>query len=57
MSVVDMDRDLVGKVIKAAVGREMVADDVLKGRGNEEILLRQSQKLALVVIVRRVKDL
>ena len=57
MGIVDMDSHLIGKVIKRSVGVQMLGDDALQGCGHQEVLLAQSQKLTLVVIVGGIQDL
>ena len=57
MRVVDVDGNLVGKVCKRAVHREMVADDALYRCADEEVLLLQTQQLTLGVVVGGVKHL
>ena len=39
MGIVELDDDLVGEVVQCPVDLEMIVDDRLQARGNEEILL------------------
>ena len=55
--VVDLDDVVLGKVAHRAVARAMGAQDALRRRGDEEILLTDAQGLALDVVVRRVEHL
>ena len=55
--VVDLDDVVLGKVAHRAVARAMGAQDALRRRGDEEILLADAQGLALDVVVRRVEHL
>ena len=54
MRVVDMDSDLVGKIIQRTVCAQMVCDNALKRCGDKEILLRETEQLALVVLIRGI---
>ena len=47
----------LGKVAHRAVARAVGAQDALRRRGDEEILLADAQGLALDVVVRRVEHL
>ena len=53
--VVDLDDMVLGKVAHRAVARAVGAQDALRRRGDEEILLADAQGLALNVIVRRIE--
>ena len=55
--VVDLDDVVLGKVAHRAVARAVGAQDALRRRGDEEILLADAQGLALDVVVRRVEHL
>ena len=56
--VVELDRDLVGKVVPRIAGLLAVApDDVAQRAGDEEILLHEAQLLAVLGLVVRVEDL
>lgn len=55
--VVDLDDVVLGKVAHRAVARAMGAQDALRRRRDEEILLADAQGLALDVVVRRVEHL
>ena len=55
--VVDVHGRHIGQIVHGAVFFEMTADDVLDGGGDQEVLLRQPQRLALAVVVRRIQHL
>ena len=55
--VVDVDRDLVGQVVERAVVAQMRLDDGLNGSRHKEVLLFETQHLALDVVVRRIEHL
>ena len=57
MRVVDVDGNLVGEICQRAVHREVVAEDALYRRTDEEVLLLQAQQLALGVVVGGVEHL
>ena len=54
MRVVDMDSDLVGKIIQRTVCAQMIGNNALKRCGDKEILLRETEQLALVVLIRGI---
>ncbi len=55
--VVDLDRVVVGEGADVAPGLHVLAHDVLRGGGQEEILLAQTQGLALDVVVGGIEHL
>ena len=57
VGIVDMDGNLIGKVVQGTIGSQMVADDALQGRRHQEILLGQTEQLAFVVVVRGIQHL
>ena len=57
MGVVDVDGDAVREVVKRGIGLEVPRDDALYGRGHEEILLFEPERLALDVVVGGIKHL
>ena len=57
MRVIDLDDVVLGKVAHRAVARAVGAQDALRRRRDEEILLADAQGLALDVVVRRVEHL
>ena len=57
MGVVDMDRDLVGKIGKRAVLLAVLLENRLQRRRNQQILLLEPESLALDMIVRRIQNL
>ena len=57
MGIVDMDHILQMEVVQISVKLHVVADDVLAGSGNHEVLLLQTQFLSLFDIVWRIQDL
>lgn len=57
VGVVDMDSHLVAEIVERAVLAQVAVDDILNGCGDEEILLAQTQALALGMIVRGIEDL
>ena len=54
MRVVDVDSDLVGKIIERSVCAQMIGNNALKRCGDKEILLRETEQLALVVLIRGI---
>ena len=57
MGVVNMDSNLIRKIIKSSVNCHMVADYALAGCGNKEILLRKSEKLTLDMVIGGIQHL
>ena len=57
VGVVDLHGDGVGEVLQRAVLVQVVADHILHGGGNQEILLAQPQALALRMVVGGVQHL
>ena len=57
VSIVDVDSYLIGKVIHSAVNVHVGVYDVAYGSCYEEILLAQTQRLALSVVIVRIKHL
>ena len=57
VGIVDLDDMLPGEVAQRAVLGLVLADNGLDGGGNKEVLLLQTQGLALVVVVIRVEHL
>ena len=57
MRVVDVDRGLLRQQVQRPVAVLVVVDDVLQRGGNEEVLLFQAQRLALVMVVCGIQDL
>ena len=55
MCIVDMNRNLVLETVKRAVLSEVVADNGLKRCGNKEILLSETKKLTLIIIICRIE--
>ena len=55
--VVNVDNVVLGEGAHVAPGAAMVADDVLRGGGDEEVLLLEAQGLALHVVVGGVEHL
>ena len=54
VGVVELDRDLFTEVVKRRINAQMRADDRLYACGNKEILLLQTQDLAIVGRIVRV---
>ena len=57
VGIVDMHRRHFGQVIQRTVLFQMALYDILNGCGNEEILLRQAQRLAFSVVIRGIQYL
>ena len=57
VSVVDVDSNLVGKVVKSAVNVEVSVYDIRNRSRRHEILLTKTERLALGVVVIRIKNL
>ena len=57
MGIVDVNRNLIGEVVQCSVVSEVVADDVLAGRGNHEVLLLQAEFLSFFNVVCRIENL
>ena len=57
MGVVDVDGHLVGQIVQAAIGLQVLAQNGLEGGGHQQILLAQAQPLAGNVVIGRVEDL
>ena len=57
MSIVYVDRHLVGQIVDSAVDCHVVADNALDGCGNEEVLLSESEQLTLHVVVGGIEHL
>ena len=57
MGVVDVDGDLIRQVFQRAVLGQVVLGDIPDGRGRQEILLAQTEDLALDVVVVGVQHL
>ena len=57
VGVVDMDSHLVAEIVERAVLAQVAVDDILNGCGDEEILLAQTQALALGMVIRGIEHL
>ena len=57
VSVVDVDSDLFVQVVQSAVNSHMLVYDIAYRSGAEEILLTQSERFALSVVVVRIQYL
>ena len=57
MGVVNLDDVLFVEILQCAVGGEVARDDGLHGSRHEEILLFETQRLALIMVVFRVENL
>ena len=57
MGVVQLDGDLVGQVLQGGVGGQVVLDDVADGGRRQEVLLAQTEDLALNMVVVGVEHL
>ena len=55
MGVIELDGDLVGELLECFMGLTVAADDVLQGRGHEEVLLFEPQFLSLEHVIVRVE--
>ena len=57
VGIVQLDGDLVAQILQRAVGGQVVLDDIADGSGRQEVLLAQTQDLALDVVIVGVQDL
>ena len=57
MRVVDLDGVVLGEGTYISPDLHMLADDILRRSGNEEILLLEPELLALDMVVSGIKDL
>lgn len=54
--VVDVNRNAIGKIVKARIGLEMTTEYRLYGRRNEEILLFKAQRFTFDVVVGGIEN-
>ena len=57
MSIVDVDSDLLVEVLQCAVYVHVAHYDIADGSGAHAVLLAQTERLALEVVIVRVKNL
>ena len=57
MSVVDVNCYLFGEIVHSTVNSQVLVNNVLNRSGNKEILLTESERFSLGVVVCRVKYL
>ena len=57
VSVIELDSDIVAKVVKSAELSQMLFENIRYRSGGEEIFLLESEYLALLTVIVRIKHL